>query len=99
MAINPNNARKAKHAAIAMITGGGKGIALNNLDVIDKRHPVMIFDPYSEHDKIAGRKVFAYKTKRGLCIAFMKAWRSGKPFALAYRPKLMLLTTKPLGMN
>ena len=88
MAINPNSARKAQHTSISMLTGGGKGIAINNLKLIDPRHPVVIFDPHGEYDKIAGRKVYAYKTKRNFCKVFAKAWASGKPFALAYRPQI-----------
>lgn len=86
MAINENTARNAEHWAICMLTGGGKGVALNNLKIIDPKHPVIIFDPHHEYKKIAGRKVFGYKTKRGLAKALKNAWDSGKPFALAYQP-------------
>ena len=86
MAINPNTARNAEHIAISMLTGGGKGVAINNLNLIDKKYPVMIFDPHGEYNKIAGRKVYGYKTRRGFAKVFAKAWASGQPFALAYQP-------------
>ena len=88
MAINENSARKAMHTAISMITGGGKGIALNSLDLIPEHHPVVIFDPHHEHNKIAGRKVYGYKTRLNFAKQFKKAWASKKPFAMAYQPKL-----------
>ena len=88
MAINKNPTRNALHTAICMITGAGKGIALNELDIIPAHHPVVIFDKHWEHDKIAGRKVYSYHTKLNFAKQFEKAWRSGKPFAMAYRPKL-----------
>lgn len=94
MAINPNQARNAEHTAISMITGGGKGVAINNLNIIDKRHPVMIFDPHGEYKKIAGRKVYRYRTQMNFAKIFRKAWASGKPFALAYHPKVTGNTDK-----
>lgn len=86
MAINPNSARNAMHTSICMITGGGKGIALNELNVIPKKHPVIIFDPHHEHKAISGRKVYQYKTRQNFVKTFVKAWKTGKPFALAYTP-------------
>jgi hypothetical protein len=71
-----------------MMTGGGKGIALNTLGVIPKDKPVMIFDPHHEHRAIAGRKVYQYKTRQNFGKTFAKAWATGKPFALAYTPVL-----------
>ena len=94
MAINPNQARNAEHTAIAMLTGGGKGVAINNLGIIDKRHPIIIFDPHGEYEKIAGRKVYRYKTRMNFCKQFAKAWASGKPFALAYHPQVAGSTDK-----
>lgn len=88
MAINPNTARNAMHMSICMMTGAGKGIALNSLNLIPKQHPIVIFDPHGEHDKIAGRKVYQYKTKMNFAKTFNFAWRSGKPFAIAYSPNI-----------
>lgn len=94
VAINPNTARNAEHVAISMLTGGGKGIAINNLGIIDKKHPVLIFDPHGEYEKIAGRKVYRYRTRMNFCKQFRKAWASSKPFALAYHPKVSGNTDK-----
>ena len=86
MAINPNSARNAMHTSICMMTGAGKGIALNTLGLVPSKYPVVIFDPHGEHDKLAGRKVYQYKTRRNFSKVFAKAWASGKPFAIAYTP-------------
>lgn len=88
MAVKPNPARNAEHWSICMLTGGGKGVAINNLNIIDPKHPVVIFDPHGEYSKIAGRKVYGYKSKRNLAKAFKSAWESGKTFALAYQPSI-----------
>jgi hypothetical protein len=88
MAINPNSARNALHTAICMITGAGKGIALNTLGVIPPQYPVIIFDPHAEHTSIAGRKVYQYKTKRNFAKAFAAAWPTKQAFALAYCPQI-----------
>jgi len=86
MAINPTTARNAMHTSICMMTGAGKGIAINELGVIPKNHPVIIFDPHHEYTKIAGRKVYQYKTRLNFAKTFASAWTSGKQFALAYTP-------------
>lgn len=86
MAINGNPARNAMHTSICMVTGAGKGIALNELGVIPAKYPVVIFDPHGEHSKIAGRRVWQYKTRRNFAKAFVAAWKSGKPFAMGYTP-------------
>lgn len=70
------------------MTGAGKGVAMNTLDIIPDKYPVIIFDPHCEYKKIAGRKVYQYKTRLHFARVFKKAWASGKPFALAYTPKL-----------
>lgn len=88
MAINPNTARNALHTSVCMVTGGGKGIALNTLGIIPRHLPVVIFDPHGEHSRIAGRKVYQYKTQMNFAKTFQKAWVSGKPFALAYTPQV-----------
>jgi DNA helicase HerA-like ATPase len=86
VSINPNGARNAMHTSICMVTGGGKGIALNELNVVPLHHPVIIFDPHHEHKTLAGRKVYQYKTRLNFARTFLKAWSTGKPFALAYTP-------------
>ena len=88
MAINPNTARNAKHTSVCCMTGGGKGVAMNTLGIIPDKYPVLIFDPHGEYKKIAGRKVYRYKTQMSFAKIFKKAWASGKPFALAYTPTL-----------
>nr|WP_256444455.1 DUF87 domain-containing protein [Aestuariibacter sp. A3R04] len=74
------------HTAVCMMTGAGKGIALNALGLIPDKYPVVIFDPHGEHNKIAGRRVYQYKTQRNFAKTFIKAWNSGRPFALGYCP-------------
>lgn len=88
MAINQNTARNAKHTSICCMTGAGKGVAMNTLGLIPDKYPVIIFDPHGEYKKLAGRKVYQYKTRLHFARVFKKAWQSGKPFALAYTPKL-----------
>jgi hypothetical protein len=88
MAINPNTARNAKHTSVVCMTGGGKGVAMNTLGLIPAKYPVVIFDPHGEYKKIAGRKVYRYTTQTNFVKTFKQAWQSGKPFALAYTPKL-----------
>jgi len=88
MAINENTARNAKHTSICCMTGGGKGVAMNTLGIIPSKYPAVIFDPHGEYKKLAGRKVYQYKTRMNFAKVFQKAWASGKPFILAYAPKL-----------
>lgn len=94
MAINPNNRLPALHTAYTAMTGGGKGVAVQNMDFIPKRPCLAIFDPYREYefkrgDKFSGfrgRKVHRYVTRRGFAKAFANAWRSGESFYIAYSP-------------
>jgi hypothetical protein len=88
MAINQNTARNAKHTSICCMTGAGKGVAMNTLGLVPSKYPIIIFDPHGEYTKLAGRKVYQYKTRMNFAKVFQKAWASGKPFALAYTPKL-----------
>ncbi|GAA6154470.1 hypothetical protein [Pseudoteredinibacter isoporae] len=88
MAINPNSARNAKHASVCMITGGGKGIAVNSLGLIGDEYPAVIFDPHGEYKRLGSRRVYAYKTKMNFSKQFARAWASGKPFVMAYTPKI-----------
>lgn len=88
MSINPNTARNAKHISICMITGAGKGIALNTLGLIPKKYPAIIFDPHGEYKRISGRQVLQYKTRLNFAKIFKKAWASGKPFIMAYSPNV-----------
>ena len=94
MAINPNTARNAKHACVCCMTGGGKGVAMNTLGLIPDKYPAMIFDPHGEYKTLHGRKVYRYKTRMNFAKMFKKAWASGKPFVLAYTPKVTGNTAK-----
>lgn len=94
MAINPNQARNAKHISVCCMTGAGKGVAMNALGLIPKKYPIIIFDLHGEYKKLNGRKVYAYKTQRNFAKMFKKAWASGKPFVLAYTPKITGNTDK-----
>lgn len=69
------------------MTGAGKGVAMNNLKLVPKKYPLIIFDPHGEYKTFSGRKVYAYKTRMNFAKVFKKAWASGKPFVLAYTPK------------
>ena len=88
MAINENTARNAKHTSICCMTGGGKGVAMNTLGLIPAKYPAIIFDPHGEYKKLAGRKVYSYKTRMNFAKIFQKAWSTGKPFILAYTPNI-----------
>ena len=70
MAINPNTARNAKHTSVCCMTGGGKGVAMNTLGIVPAQYPVVIFDPHGEYKKIAGRKVYRYKTRMNFAKVF-----------------------------
>jgi hypothetical protein len=87
VAINENTARNAKHTSICCMTGGGKGVAMNTLGIIPNKYPAIIFDPHGEYKKLAGRKVYSYKSRMNFAKIFQKAWVTGKPFILAYAPK------------
>lgn len=94
MAINPNNHLDAKHTAYTAMTGGGKGVAVQNMRFIPLNPHLVIFDPYKEYvfkrgDKYSGfrgKKVYHYKTRRNFVKAFVAAWGSKKPFYIAYSP-------------
>ena len=86
MAINPNTARNAMHTSVVCMTGAGKGVAMNRLGLIPRKHPVVIFDPHGEYKNFAGRAVYRYKTRMNLAKAIAKAWASKKPFVIAYTP-------------
>jgi len=94
MAINPNNRLEAKHCAYTAMTGGGKGVAVQNMRFIPENPCLAIFDPYREyefkrgqkHSGFRGKKVHRYKTRRNFAKAFVQAWSSDKPFYIAYSP-------------
>ena len=94
MAINPNNRLPPKHCAYTAMTGGGKGVAVQNMFYIPKNPCLAIFDPYREYeftrgDKFSGfrgRKVHRYVTRRGFAKAFKSAWDSHQPFYIAFSP-------------
>ncbi len=88
MAINPNTARNGRHASVCMMTGAGKGIAINTLGLVPDRFPAVIFDPHGEYKKLGKRRVYAYKTRLNFAKQFAKAWASNEPFVLAYTPKI-----------
>jgi len=70
------------------MTGAGKGVAMNTLGLVEKKYPIVIFDPHAEYKTFTGRKAYQYKTRMNFAKAFFKAWGSGKPFVLAFTPNV-----------
>lgn len=87
---NPNNALSSFHTAICAQTGGGKGVAGENL-VFNMRYPLVMFDPYKEiKNSFAGKKCHIYETWSNFNKYFFDAWMSGKQFVMAYQPRGLL---------
>ena len=92
MAINPNNALPARHVAYCGASGGGKTVAVKKLGFVGEC--VAILDIYGDYTAnrrrslsgLGGRKVHHYTTRITFLKAFVAAWKSGKPFAVAYQP-------------
>lgn len=95
MAINPNNAHAVEHACYCGTSGGGKTVAVKLLGLIPDSEPVAILDIYGDYlpnrrrklSGLGGRKVYHYTTRMTFYRAFVDAWSSGKPFAVAYQPQ------------
>lgn len=92
MAINQNNSLLALHVAYCGASGAGKAIAVKNMGFVGDC--VALFDIYGDYrphrfkklSGIGGRAVNHYSTRRTFARAFVDAWSSGKPFAVAYQP-------------
>lgn len=96
MAINKDNSLPALHCCYTAGTGGGKSVAVQYAGMIPDKPNLVIFDPYGDYvyrkgDKknqgFAGKKVFHFSSRQTFGNAFVKAWRSKKPFILAYMPE------------
>ncbi|AWL11924.1 hypothetical protein HMF8227_01449 [Saliniradius amylolyticus] len=93
MAINPNNALDSEHITYVAASGNGKGVAINWMGLIPAKPCLAIFDPYGEYQYqnrqggIGGRAVYHFKTRKAFGRAFATAWKSGKPFRVAYQPQ------------
>ncbi|MEK0158807.1 hypothetical protein WLQ65_06545 [Pseudoalteromonas piscicida] len=95
MAINSNNALKAKHVCYLAGTGGGKTTAVKLLDMVGDQ--CAIFDLYGDYkydgrkkghfNGLGGRAVYHYTNRKQFAQAFVEAWRSGKKFVVAYSPE------------
>lgn len=93
MAINPNNALQARHVAYCGASGGGKTVAVKKMGFVGDC--VALFDVYGDYlanrrralSGLGGRKVYHYTTRLTFLKAFVAAWGSKKPFAVAYQPK------------
>lgn len=100
MAINSNNAHEARHTLYCGTTGAGKTVAVKLREKLGlegwKGKNVAIFDVYSDYvpsrfrslSGLGGRKVYHYNTRRTFAKAFIDAWKTGKPFAVAYIPNI-----------
>ena len=95
MAINPNNAHSVEHACYCGTSGSGKSVAVKLLGLIKDNEPVAILDIYGDYlpnrrrrlSGLGGRRVYHYTTRLTFYRAFVEAWASGKPFAVAYQPQ------------
>lgn len=95
MAINENNSLKVRHVAYCGASGAGKAIAVKNMKLIG--NCVALFDIYGDYKAhrikalsgLGGRKVYHYTTWATFTRAFIEAWSTGKPFAVAYQPKVI----------
>ncbi|CAM4334656.1 hypothetical protein [Pseudoalteromonas maricaloris] len=95
MAINSNNALKAKHVCYLAGTGGGKTTAVKLLNMVGDQ--CAIFDLYGDYkydgrkrghfNGLGGRAVYHYANRKQFAQAFVEAWRSGKKFVVAYSPE------------
>lgn len=93
MAINRNNALKARHVCYCGTTGGGKAVAVKSLGLVGDC--VALFDVYGDY-LVGGKKTLSglgngrqvqhYTARRTFFNAFVEAWASGKKFAVAYMP-------------
>lgn len=95
MAINPNNAHSMQNVCYCGTSGAGKSVAVKLMGFIPKDEPVAILDIYGDYlpsrrrrlSGLGGRKVYHYTTRNTFFRAFVDAWSSGRPFAVAYLPK------------
>jgi len=96
MAINKDNSLKALHCCYTAGTGGGKSVAVQYANMVPKNPCLVIFDPYGDYEYrrgdpknrgFAGKKVHHFDTRASFAKNFVKAWRSGLPFRVAYMPK------------
>lgn len=93
MAINPNNSLKARHVSYCGTSGAGKAVAVKLMGFVGQQ--VALFDIYGDYrpsrrrrlSGLGGRTVHHYTTRTTYLKAFVAAWQSGKPFAVAYQPK------------
>lgn len=95
MAIHKDNSLEALHCCYTAGTGGGKSVAVQYAGMIPDNPHLAIFDPYGDYVYIRGdkknqgfakRKVFHYSTRASFAKAFISAWKSKKPFRVAYTP-------------
>ncbi|MEJ6474655.1 helicase HerA domain-containing protein [Pseudoalteromonas piscicida] len=94
LAINPNNALKARHSCTLAGTGGGKSTAVKLMGLVGKH--ATIFDLYGEYkfdgrskspfNGLGRRPVYHFNTRKSFAKNFIDAWMSGKAFVVAYSP-------------
>ena len=96
MAINKDNSLKALHCCYTAGTGGGKSVAVQYANMTPEKPCLAIFDPYGDYEfrrgdpknrGFAGKNVHHFNTRAKFAKNFVKAWRSGLPFRVAYMPK------------
>jgi len=96
MAINKDNSLDALHCCYTAGTGGGKSVAVQYAGQVPEKPCLAIFDPYLDYEYergnpknrgFAGKKVHHFDTRASFVKNFSKAWKSNRPFRVAYSPK------------
>lgn len=96
MAINKDNSLSALHCCYTSRSGGGKGVAVQYSGIMPEKPCLAMFDPYLDYQYIkgdpkntgfAGKNVHHFQTRSSFAKAFIKAWKSKKPFRVAYSPQ------------
>jgi hypothetical protein len=95
MAINAQNHHDNLHTCYCGASGCGKTVAVKMAGLVGEK--AAIFDPYGDYVMGSlkslsglgnGRVVHHYKTRKTFVKYFVQAWKSGKGFAVAYKPEV-----------
>lgn len=79
----PNNALKNRHTCYIARSGGGKTLAVNQLDMIKPTDQAVLWDPHSDHESLCGRKVRRYTDLKSFYLAVVRARKSTQGFKIA----------------